>query len=98
MDNTKLSLLIEEQEVQMITKLMYFPELVSNVSETLEPQMVANYLNELAAMFHSYYAKYKVIDVDNEDLTSARIYLSNCVKIVIKNGLSLLGITAPEKM
>ena len=98
MDNTKLSLLIEEQEVQMITKLMHFPELVSNVSETLEPQMVANYLNELAAMFHSYYAKHKVIDINNKDLTSARIYLSNCAKIVIKNGLNLLGIAAPEKM
>ena len=77
---------------------MHFPELVKNVSETLEPQMVANYLNELASMFHSYYAKHKVIDPGNKNLTSARICLSNCVRIIIRNGLDLLGVNAPEKM
>ena len=49
-------------------------------------------------MLHSYYAKERVVDIDNLSLSEARLYLINSIRIVIRNGLSLLRISAPEKM
>ena len=64
----------------------------------VEPQNISNYLSELSASFHSYYAKNRVIDLSNENITKARIYLINAIRIVIRNGLSILGVSAPKKM
>jgi len=74
-----------------------FPEIMDNVNETLEPQGIANYLQELATKFHKFYAECRVITDDNK-LTSARIALINSVKIVLANGFKILGISAPERM
>jgi arginyl-tRNA synthetase len=58
---------------------------------------VAVYLMELVGQFHSYYNKHRVV-TDDQALSSARLYLMNCIKIVLRNGLTLLGVSAPEKM
>ena len=54
--------------------------------------------DRLSSSFHSYYAKERVIDSDNKILTEARIYLVNATRIVIRNGLKVLGVSAPEQM
>ena len=74
-----------------------FPEIMDTVNETLEPQGVANYLQELAAKFHKFYSECRVL-TDDITLTSARIALIYSVKIVLANGLKILGISAPERM
>jgi len=79
-------------------KLLTFPEVIRKSSQTLEPQNISNYLAELASSFHSYYAKERVIDLENKILTEARIYLVNATRIVIRNGLKVLGVSAPEQM
>ena len=93
-----LNLLTNELEAQIISKLIEFPELISKCANTLEPQNIANFLSELSSMLHSYYSKVKVIDTQSSDITESRIYLINAIRIVLRNGLNLLGISAPNKM
>ena len=64
---------------------------------SLEPQSIANYLQELAGKFHRYYAKERVVSEEVEK-TSARLLLVKSLKIVLCNGLTILGIHAPERM
>ena len=63
----------------------------------MEPQSIATYLQNIAAIFHKYYAKERVV-TDNSKQTSARLVLVQCLQIVLSNGLSVLGISAPERM
>ena len=93
-----LDQLTNEQESKIISKLLEFPNIVRKCIVTLEPQNISNYLTEISSMLHSYYAKERVVDIDNLSLSEARLYLINSIRIVIRNGLSLLRISAPEKM
>ena len=67
------------------------------LKDTLEPQMLSNYLYDLAALFHKYYAHNRII-TENMELSKARLVLIKATKIVIKNGLNILGISAPKSM
>ena len=98
LDLSALQHLKNDAESQLISKLLKFPEVIKKCSETLEPQNISNYLTELSSTFHSYYAKERVIDPNNKDLTDARIYLVNAIRIVIRNGLNVLGVSAPDRM
>ncbi|PIP07868.1 MAG: arginine--tRNA ligase, partial [Syntrophobacteraceae bacterium CG23_combo_of_CG06-09_8_20_14_all_50_8] len=64
---------------------------------TLEPHRLTFYLNDLAAIFHNYYNKHKVVSSD-EALTIARLFLVKSIRTVLRNALRLLGVSAPEKM
>ena len=93
-----LNQLTNKLEVKIISKLLEFPDVVKKCMITLEPQNISNYLNELASTFHSYYAKERVFDPENLSLSKARLYLIDSIRIVIRNGLSLLGVSSPKKM
>ena len=92
-----LSGLTEPEEIQIIRQLTGYPEIVRTSAELMEPHRITYYLMNLAASFHSYYNKHKVL-TDDPDLTEARLYLVLAVKKVIRNGLTLLGVSAPDKM
>ena len=96
--NVNLELLIEEEEIKIIYKLIEFRETLIKVKNIMEPQILANYLIELSSMFHKYYAKNRIINDDNINLTEARIFFIKSISIVIANGLKILGISAPKKM
>jgi arginyl-tRNA synthetase len=70
---------------------------VAGAARSLEPHRVAYYLQELAASFHPYYNRHRVISGDLP-LTRARLALAAAVRQVVRNGLGLLGVSAPEKM
>jgi len=91
------SLISEKEEFTLIKHLMRFPELSEQLYESLEPQMLATYLQELAAHFHKFYGKCKVI-TDDSALTQTRLALITCAKITLGNGLSILGLSAPDRM
>ena len=74
-----------------------FPEMVAKAASEAAPHDVAFYLRELAAQFHSYYNAERIL-VDDEDLRIARLALCAAVRQTLANGLSLLGVSAPEKM
>ena len=95
--NYNSALLKNELEINLLKKLEQFPMIVSSALDSLEPQTVANYLQETAGKFHKYYANSRII-VEDKELTQSRIALTKATKNVIYNGLQLLGITAPEKM
>jgi arginyl-tRNA synthetase len=98
-DNNKANLteLKENDEIQLIHKLINFEELIIKLNDKLEPQLLANYLFELATLFHKYYAHYKIIG-KNKKLMYARLKLIKAIQIVIRNGLDILGISHSERM
>ena len=93
-----LSLLVEKDEILLIKKLSTFPKKMDEIYESLEPRKLATYLEEVAASYHKFYGNHKVIDHNNISLSYARKNLCNATQIILKTGLSILGITAPEKM
>ena len=78
--------------------LSEFPIKMEDVSHSLEPRKIATYLEEVAAAYHKFYGNHKVINPQNTDLSSARKKLCEATKIILVNGLSILGISAPERM
>ena len=93
-----LSLLNKESEIKLIYKLIEFKEILNKVEEVMEPQILANYLLELSSMFHKYYSKNRIINDDDIELTKARFIFIQAISIIITNGLTILGISAPESM
>lgn len=91
------ALLAEPDEKNLIKMLVRYPEIIQGAANSLEPHRITFYLNELAGVFHSYYNKNKVVSED-KNLSKARLFLVNTVKIVLQNALNILGVSAPEKM
>ncbi len=94
---SSLNLLRDSQEIELIKKLLLFPKAVEEGALRLAPHKVAYYLQEIAADFHVYYNKCRIVN-ENQALSSARLHLVKCVRIVLSNGLRLLGISTPEEM
>lgn len=92
-----LKLLHTPEEKSILKLLVLFPDIVSSCARSYEVHSIPNYLVELASEFHSFYNKHRVLGED-EKLTQARLVLVEGVRIVLRNGLKLLGIEAPEKM
>ncbi len=95
--NFDASLLNHKAELELLKTTGKFTEIMEIAYTTLEPQGIANYLQDLATRFHKFYSECRVI-ADNHELTSARIALINAVKVILSNGLKVLGISAPERM
>ena len=93
-----LSLLKEKDEIALAKLLSEFPNKMDEVLNSLEPRKIATYLEEVAAAYHKFYGNHKVIDKENLALSSSRKKLCEATKIILKNGLSILGISAPERM
>ncbi|MFH1625433.1 MAG: arginine--tRNA ligase, partial [Pseudomonadota bacterium] len=96
-EEIEIGLLNLPQELTLIKQLSRYPGVVEGSALSLEPHRITAYLNELASSFHSYYNKNKVISNDSS-MTIARLYLAKMIKIVLKNALSLVGVSAPETM
>ena len=92
-----LNLLDAVEEINLIKILDTFKANVEKSAQTLHPHVIFTYLMSLASAFHGYYNRHKVI-TDNRELTLARLSLVLGVKKVIRNGLTLLGVNAPERM
>lgn len=97
LQNFDEALLTSTHEHQLIKRLSEFPEIISLSASESSPHYIATFLKDLASDFHSYYNANKFLS-DDKALQNARLALIGATKIVIKNGLQLLGISAPEKM
>jgi arginyl-tRNA synthetase len=97
LNNVDLSPLQSNHEAALMQKLGEFPEVVENAATELAPHSIANYLKELASSLHSFYNEHKIL-IEDEALKLARIALIEATQQTIKNGLMLLGVSAPEKM
>ncbi|KPC75797.1 arginine--tRNA ligase [Thermoactinomyces vulgaris] len=96
-DANVLARLTLEQELDLIQKLGEFAEEVAVSAQQLAPHRVVRYLYDLATLFHSYYNEHRVI-TDDAELSQARLALFAGVRQVLRNGLSLIGVSAPERM
>ncbi|MCF7804576.1 MAG: arginine--tRNA ligase [Candidatus Marinimicrobia bacterium] len=92
-----LSVIGEPEEIDLIEKMLEFPEIIASCGQTLEPVQLCQYLQDLATALHKFYTECIVIS-DDVKLTQARLYLIEATRIVLANGLTVLGITAPERM
>ncbi len=97
LNKANLDHLKSSQELILIKRLSEFPEMVLHAGIELAPHTIANYLKDCAADLHSYYNDTKFL-VENENEKLARLSLIRATQVVLKNGLDLLGVNAPEKM
>ncbi len=96
-DDVDVSVLTSHEEQRLISHLLTYPDMLKKAASQLEAYRVATYVMRLAADFHSFYHKHKVVTED-AGLTQARIVLIRAVAQVISNALSILGVSAPERM
>ncbi len=92
-----LESLVEDKENELIVKMINFPEIINSAYKKLDPQIISNYLEDLAAKFHKYYGQHRII-TDNKKLSYSRLFLIDSIRIVLNNGLNVLGIKAKERM
>ena len=86
-----------DAETEILSKLAAYPDIIVRAANAYEPHQIGNYLKELAALFHGWYNEHKVLN-DDAALTQARLLLSLNVQQVLRNGLQVLGVSAPEAM
>jgi arginyl-tRNA synthetase len=94
---THLDRLVESHELDLLKILSRYPEVVEVAALNHEPHQLTHYLRELATAFHTYYNAHQFL-VDDAVLRDARIKLILAVREVLRNGLNLLGVSAPEQM
>ena len=85
------------EESELMKALLDYPRIVAGAAETLEPHRIATYLHDLAGRIHLWYHKAHVLN-EPVEIMQARLLLARAAQIVVKNGLSLLGVTAPDRM
>ena len=93
-----LSMLNTPEDIALIKALARYPEAIETAGALMEPHRITYYLRTLAAAFHTYYNRHRVLCSDDLQLTQARLYLISAVQKVIRNGLALLGVSAPDSM
>lgn len=96
--NANFSQIQAEKEMEVLKKLGEFPIAVGEAALKRMPHRISHYIFELASVFHSFYNAEKVLDSDNPERSKARLGLIKAVQITLKNALSLIGVSAPEKM
>lgn len=96
--DANFSLVESEKEFDLLKKLGEFPEAVADAAQKLTPHRITNYVYELAAALHSFYNAEKVLDQDDHEKSKARLALMKAVQQTIQNALTLVGVTAPERM
>ena len=95
--NQDLSTLTSARELSLLRFLAAYPETLEKAADELAPHQLAFYLRELAAEFHSYYNAERFLVIES-DVRIARLALATAVRRVLRNGLTLLGVSAPEQM
>ncbi len=96
-DQEAVAMLEEPEEINLIKTMARYPEVLRQSADFMEPHRITFYLMDLASSFHAYYNKHRVL-TEETLLTRGRLYLVLAVKKVIRNGLTLLGVSAPERM
>ncbi|MFN2365118.1 MAG: arginine--tRNA ligase [Desulfurivibrionaceae bacterium] len=89
--------LTEPEELNLLKSMAAWPDLVESAALNLEPHGIIFFMQDLAAQFHSYYNKQRVIS-DDLELSRARLWLAEGIRIILRNGLNLIGVKAPETM
>lgn len=95
---TDFDVLKESAEQNLIKTLLRFPEVVLKAGRAYEPQVLVEYLREVATAFHAFYHDCPILKLEDQEILQARLKIADVARIVLKNGLTILGVSAPEKM
>lgn len=96
-DHPETTLLTQAEEIGLVKRLVEFPDMVESCARTFEPHRLAEFLHDVAGLFHRFYHVHRVV-TENKPLSTARLALCLATKTVLANGLAILGISAPERM
>ena len=91
-------LIKEDKEIELVKHINEFRNVIIDSATSRAPHKIANYIQKLAQLFHSFYGECKVLDVENKELSAQRLALVEATRITLKNALNLIGVSAPEKM
>ncbi|MBM7605272.1 arginyl-tRNA synthetase [Metabacillus crassostreae] len=97
-DNLKLAEISSEKEFDLLKKLGEFPQAVTEAAQKRIPHRITNYIYDLASTLHSFYNAEKVLDPENIEKSRARLALMKSTQVTLQNALTLIGVSAPEKM
>ncbi|KMP10440.1 arginine--tRNA ligase [Candidatus Nitromaritima sp. SCGC AAA799-A02] len=92
-----LTPLRDEEEFRLIKKILAFTEVIEKSAQSLEVHPVSFYLHDLVAAFHGYYSRHRVVSEDKA-LSQARLFLIDCLRTTIRNGLTVMGVSSPDSM
>lgn len=95
---TSFELLTHEKEIELVKHINEFRNEIIDSAKLRMPHKIANYIQKLAMMFHSFYNECHVVDLENVDLSSQRLALVEASRITLKNALELIGVSSPRKM
>jgi len=98
LESADLSLLSTPEDVRLLRLLARFPDAALDAARLLSPHLVCTYLTELAGALHRYYTAHQVLAAESAGLAAARLHLLAAVARVLRSGLALLGVEAPERM
>lgn len=94
---TKFTTITDEKSFDLISQLVIYPDIIKSASELRAPHKLVNYINTLASAFHSFYNAEQVVSTDHLK-TMERLAILNATKIILKDALGLIGVSAPNKM
>jgi arginyl-tRNA synthetase len=101
-DDAAVATLTLADELDLLQRIAQWPEVLEAAAQALEPHRVANYLQELVAAFHGYYTRNRaiarVVDASDPTTSGARLLLCSALATTIRAGLTVLGVSAPERM
>ncbi|MFD2215165.1 arginine--tRNA ligase [Metabacillus endolithicus] len=97
-DNLKLDEISSEKEFDLLKKLGEFPQAVAEAAQKRIPHRITNYIYDLASTLHSFYNAEKVLDPENTEKSRARLGLMKATQVTLQNALTIIGVSAPEKM
>ncbi len=98
LQDADLGLLSSPEELKMMKAMAAFPALISGAAHDLAPHRIVTCLQELAGLFHRYYHEHRIVDPEAQELSRARLWLVASLCIVLRNGLQLIGVSAPDSM
>ena len=94
----KFDLLVNDKEIELVKHINEFKNVIIDGAINRAPHKIANYIQRLAQLFHSFYNECYVIDENNLELSGQRLALVEATRITMANALNLIGVSAPEKM
>ncbi len=97
-EHNDISELDDKSEIDLIKQILRFPDVLRVACDRNEPQYLPEYLREMASAFHVFYHNCRILGASSQELEKARLVLANIVRTIMKNGLTVIGISAPERM
>ena len=95
---TSFELIVHPKEIELCKIMNDFPQMIKDAAQTRQPHKVCNYIQKLASAFHAFYNECQVLNLEDAHLSAQRLGLVKAVQITLRNALTLIGVSAPEKM